>query len=152
MPCSQLTGYPLHSVSQGRSPLWFWHSKSYFRHVFDGFAFAQLLYPYHTANNHTNDFSALTLTLNTNAINKSTSRRFRKYACTSYLIVQFFVHNPFVSPLTLPIWVLARSGFFNKAYHLNNSYVSISKNLSYLSTLWKRRTHNSCQQCVKKIA
>ncbi|MGC1204882.1 MAG: hypothetical protein WA839_08360, partial [Flavobacteriaceae bacterium] len=27
------------------------------------------------------------------------------------------------------IWVLARSGFFNKAYHLNNSYVSIFKEL-----------------------
>jgi len=41
---------------------------------------------------------------------------------------------------------LARFSFSYKAYHLNNSYVSISKNLSYLSTLWKRRTHNINQQ------
>ena len=132
MPSSQLTGYPLNSVSQGRPPLWFWHNKSYFRYVVDGFTLVQLLYPHHTANNHTNDFSALTLSLSTNALYKSTTRRFRKYACTSYLIVQSFTYILSVRPLNLPNKGLARFLTTHKAYHLNNSYVSVSKNLFFV--------------------
>jgi hypothetical protein len=66
--CNQLSGCPLHFVSQGRSPFDFTHSKSYFRHFnngllsFNSSAYTiQLLVLQMTA-------TALTLSLNTNSL------------------------------------------------------------------------------------
>ena len=55
---------------------------------------------------------ALTLTLNTFALYKSTLRRFEKVDYTTYSIVQFFVFNPSVRPPSLPFhwaWLVAVS-------------------------------------------
>ena len=48
------------------------------------------------------DFGALTLTLNTFALYKSTLRRFGKVYYNTYPIVQFSVRTPFVRPLSVP--------------------------------------------------
>lgn len=80
--------------------------------------------------------NALTLTLNTFALYKSTLRRFEKVDYTTYSIVQFFVFTPSVRPPSLPFhraWLVAVSCLpqarLHKAYHLCKSFVTISKNL-----------------------
>lgn len=83
--------------------------------------------------------AALTLTLNTFALYKSTLRRFEKVDYTTYSIVQFFVFTPSVRPPSLPFhraWLVAVSCLqqarLHKAYHLCKSFVTISKNLFIL--------------------
>jgi hypothetical protein len=58
--------------------------------------------------------NALTLTLNTFALYKSTLRRFEKVDYTTYSIVQFFVFTPSVRPPSVPLKGLARCRFFTK--------------------------------------
>lgn len=109
------SGQVLRYALRGRSPPRFWLGKSCFRYV-QGFTCVQLPYPHHTLIHPTNDYDdALTLSLNTFALYKSTTRRFGKYACTPFPIVQFFVHLVCVSP---PRFWRGSLPPTNKAYHL----------------------------------
>ena len=86
---------------------------------------------------------ALTLTLNTFTLKKSTLRRFGKIHYNTYPIIQSSASTPYVRPLTLPIpSELARFHFDDRTYHLCKSLFPALKNLLYFSTLWKRRTNN----------
>ena len=77
------------------------------------------------------DFSALTLTLNTFALYKSTLRRFGKGYYNTYPIVQFSANTSYVRPLRFPIQSgSARFRFPCRAYHLCKSFVSSFKELT----------------------
>lgn len=134
-------------VSQGRSTPWFWQNKSYFthelfvfygvrdslrliRHVFDGFARAQLPYTHHTPNRRTNDFRCLDLNAQYLCslqkhlkavygwfficfmVSVHPLRSSEKVDYTTYPIVQFSAFTPSVRPPSLPFhwaWLVAVS-------------------------------------------
>jgi len=91
---------------------------------------------------------ALTLTLNTFALNKSTLRRFEKVDYTTCPIVQFFMNNPCVSlPSYAVLLVLARFRFFTKPI-ISVKVLFPFQRTYYLRTLWKRRTHSTVPNSV----
>lgn len=92
--------------------------------------------------------NALTLTLNTLVLYKSTLRRFEKVDYTTYSIVQFFMNTPSVRPPSEPLKGLARCRFFTKP--IISVKVLLPFQRTYLSCTLGNAGHTTTHNTVYK--